>query len=240
MERQTLLLGGPRGLLGSRRLGGGLLGHSLASCHLLGRSLGRCLLGGGLCRSLLGRSLRRITALELGLAQSGSGRNEPSAAESDPLGCLLDGRDVGGQRLGAGHKVLEVLASAEARYRGLLDPDAFPSLGVARVASRSVDLLERAETGDRDSITLDRGLDDGAEHHIDRLSSSQVLFVRLGRDGFDELSLIHEQITPCVAPDVRTIKLYNVLIIKSIDHGVSTVVFERDASRLLYRLQQQP
>ena len=187
-----------RGSLGARSAG-------LGGCLLLGDTLGRGLLRGGLAGGLLGRGLPggQRAALQLSLALSRVCRNERAVEKTNPLGGFLNSRVALGQFLGAGHIVLEALACAEARYRGLLDPNSLSRLGVAGVARRPVDLLERTEAGHRHAVSLDSRTQDGVEYGVHRIGSLLTTSQLVG-DGFHQLCLIHEQFTPRVAPDVRT------------------------------------
>lgn len=138
--------------------------------------------GGGLLRhGLLGGGL-----LGGGLGRRTGGRTAREAA----LGGLLHGHVVLGELLRAAHQVLEALSRTEAGHRGLLDPYALTRLRVAGVTGGAVDLLERAEAGDRNPVTCDNRTNDRVEHRIDGVRGLLTAADLVG-NRFYELRLVH-------------------------------------------------
>lgn len=80
--------------------------------------------------------------------------------------------------------------AAEARHRGLLDPDPLPGLGVAGVTGRTLHLLERAETGDRDPVPRDNRADDRVQDRVHRVRRVLPTADLVG-NRFNELRLVH-------------------------------------------------
>ena len=146
--REPVVLAGPRPTMRSAgSLGRSLLGRSLLRRSLLRRSplggglLGRRLLGGSLARDLrcrLPRGWRRLLR-----------------------------RSRLGHLLGTTRDRLELGTRTERRHRRLLDLDRGTGRGVAGDARRAITLLEDAEAGQRDLLTLRDvrvdGVDDGIE-----------------------------------------------------------------------------
>ncbi|CAL2071758.1 conserved hypothetical protein [Streptomyces murinus] len=167
-------LGRRRGLLGGRLLRGGLLRRGRRGL------LRRRLLGGGLLRGRLG-----------GLLRGGLLDRRRGAPGQAALGRLLH-RDLATARelLRAAHQVLEALTGAEARHRGLLDPNPLARLRVTGVPGGAVHLLEGPETGDRDPLARDDRADDGVQNMIDGFRRLLAAANLLG-NRFYELRLVH-------------------------------------------------
>ena len=161
------------------------------------RLLRRGLLGGGLLRrrGLLRRGVFFAVAFFagglLGGGLLGGGLLDGGATGEAALGRLLDGDLAAlGELLRAAHQVLEALTGAEARHRGLLDPYALTRLRVAGVAGRAVDLLERAESGDRNAVAGDNCTDDCVQYRVDRVRGVLAAAELVG-NRFYELRLVH-------------------------------------------------
>src|SRR5215207_3277570 len=183
------LLGG--GLLGRRLLCNGLLGGAALDCLLGGAALD-CLLGGAALDCLLGGA-----ALDCLLG---------GAAPDCLLGGRLLHRLPGGatrryatfhcwsfrrEALCARDNRFELRAGPKGRHGGGLNFDRLAGARIPRDAGGATALLENAEAGNGDAVTLVHRTHDGVDDILHRRSCLPTIRAQFLREYVDELRFVH-------------------------------------------------
>lgn len=107
-----------------------------------------------------------------------------------PFGAFLTATSCFGSFFEPLTRSLKPWPAAEARHRGLLDPNTLTRLRVAGVTGGAVDLLEGTEARDRDPVSADNRTDDGVQYSVDRVGGLLTPADLVG-NRFYELRLVH-------------------------------------------------